>query len=61
MRIVDLFPGITLAGVYAGPWRTILTTGQEIEDEFQKDEQWAEWLKTNVPSKIPARAEGPAG
>jgi hypothetical protein len=51
-EIVDLFPGITLADVHAA-----LTyyhdNRQEIEDEFRKAEEWAEWVKTNIPSKIP--------
>ncbi len=52
-EIVDMFPGITLADVYAA-----LTyyhdNRQEIEDEFGKSDDWAAWVKANVPSKIPA-------
>lgn len=52
-EIVYQFPGITLADVYAA-LTYYLDNRQEIEDEFKKDEQWAQWAKANAPSKIPA-------
>ena len=52
-EIVDMFPGITLADVYAA-LTYYFDNQQEIEDELKKADEWAEWLKTNVPSKIPA-------
>ncbi len=51
-EIVDMFPGITLANVYAA-LTYYFDNRQEIEDEFRKGDEWAEWLKANVPSKIP--------
>jgi uncharacterized protein (DUF433 family) len=52
-EIVDLFPGITLADVYAA-LAYYFDNRAEIDAEFSKDDKWAEWMKTNVPSKIPA-------
>ena len=51
-EIVDMFPGITLADVYAA-LTYYFDNGQEIEDEFRQGDEWAEWLNANVPSKIP--------
>src|SRR5207249_3596171 len=52
-EIVDMFPGITLADVYAA-LTYYFDNQQEIEDEFKKSDQWAEWVKTNVSSKVSA-------
>ncbi len=52
-EIVDLFPGVTLADVHAA-LTYYFDNRSEIEAEFAKEDEWAEWLKTNVPSKIPA-------
>jgi uncharacterized protein (DUF433 family) len=51
-EIVDLFPGITLSDVYAA-LAYYFDNRQEIEGEFQSEDRWVHWLKTNVPSKIP--------
>ena len=51
-EIVDMFPGTTLADIYAA-LAYYFDNRQEIEDEFKKSDERAEWLKTNVPSKIP--------
>src|SRR6266853_4414253 len=51
-EIVDMFPGITLADVYAA-LTYYFDNRQEIEDEFQRDDQWADWMKANIPSKVP--------
>jgi len=52
-EIVDLFPGITLADVHAA-MAYYFDHRDEIESDFCKDEQWADWVKSNIPSKIPA-------
>jgi uncharacterized protein (DUF433 family) len=52
-EIVDMFPGITLADVYAA-LTYYFDNRQEIEDEFAKAQEWAEWVKVNSPSKISA-------
>jgi hypothetical protein len=48
-----MFPGITLADVYAA-LTYYLDNREEIEEEFRKSDEWAEWVKANIPSKIPA-------
>jgi uncharacterized protein (DUF433 family) len=59
-EIVDLYPGITLADVYAA-----LTYYHDHRDEIEADvanaEEWAEWLKANVPSKVPQELREKAG
>ena len=52
-EIVEMFPGITLADVYAA-LAYYFDHRQEIEDDFKDSDQWAERLKASVPSKIPA-------
>jgi uncharacterized protein (DUF433 family) len=61
-EIVDMFPGLTLADVYAA-LTYYFDNLAEIEAEFQKADEWAEWLKANVASKIPAelREKKPLG
>ena len=51
-EIVDMFPGIALADVYAA-LTYYFDNRQEIEDEFRAADEWAERLKASVPSKIP--------
>jgi uncharacterized protein (DUF433 family) len=51
--IVAEYPGITLADVHAA-MAYYYDNQQEIADEFRKAEEWAEWVKANIPSKIPA-------
>jgi uncharacterized protein (DUF433 family) len=51
-QIVDLFPGITLADVFAA-LAYYFDHRQEIEDDFRDDDQWAERVKSTIPSKIP--------
>jgi hypothetical protein len=53
-EIVDMFPGITLSDVYAA-LTYYFDNRQEIEAEFKKSDEWAEWVKTNVPSKVLAK------
>lgn len=52
-EIVDMFPGISLSDVYAA-LTYYFDNRQEIEQEFSKSDNWAEWVKANIPSKIPA-------
>lgn len=59
-EIVDMFPGITLADVYAA-LTYYLDNRQEIEEEFKKSDEWASWLKANIPSKIPTDLRGNQG
>jgi uncharacterized protein (DUF433 family) len=52
-EIVDIFPGITLADVYAA-LAYYFDHRDEIEADFRVADEAAEWVKANVPSKIPA-------
>lgn len=51
-EIVYQYPGITVADVHAA-LTYYFDNLDEIKQEFQKDEEWAEWVKANIPSKIP--------
>ena len=51
-QVVDMFPGITLADVYAA-LAYYFDHRDEIESEFRESEKWAGWVKSNIPSKIP--------
>ena len=59
-EIVDMFPGITLADVYAA-LAYYFNNPLEIDEEFRKSADWADWLKANVPSKIPDELRGKRG
>src|SRR5262245_22033672 len=48
-----LFPGITLADVYAA-LAYYFDNRQEIEDEVRRSNEWADWVTRNISSKIPA-------
>ena len=52
-EIVDMFPGITLADVYAA-LAYYHDHREEIQEEFRKEDELYEWVKANIPSKIPA-------
>ncbi len=52
-QIVDLFPGITLADVYAA-LAYYFDNRDEIEEEFRKVDEWSNRLEAAIPSKIPA-------
>ena len=52
-EIVEMFPGLTLADVHAA-LTYYFDNPQEIEADLRTSAEWAEWLKANVPSKIPA-------
>jgi uncharacterized protein (DUF433 family) len=51
-EIVEMFPGITLADVYAA-LAYYFDNRPEIEEDFRKAAEWSEWVKANVPSKVP--------
>jgi uncharacterized protein (DUF433 family) len=53
-EIVDLFPGITLADVYAA-LTYYFDNRQEIEEDLRKPKEAAAWVTANIPSKIPAQ------
>src|SRR5215218_10289606 len=50
-EIVAMFPGITLADVHAA-LAYYFDNRQEIEDDFRRDEEWAERVKATIPSKL---------
>src|SRR5687768_1710871 len=52
-EIVDLFPGITLADVYAA-LAYYFDHREEIDEEFRSADRLADWVKDNIPSKVPA-------
>lgn len=52
-EIVEMFPGITLADVYAA-LSYYFDHRQEIENDFKDAEQMALNVTTSIPSKIPA-------
>ena len=52
-EIVDMFPGITLADVYAA-LAYYFDNRREIDDEFRSADDLAAWGKNNAPSLIPA-------
>lgn len=51
-EVVDMFPGITPADVYAA-LAYYYDNVEEIETEFQKDDQCAQWAEDHLPSHIP--------
>ncbi len=51
-QILDMFPGISLADVYAA-LAYYFDNRQEIEEDFRNSDEWAKWLKATIPSKIP--------
>jgi uncharacterized protein (DUF433 family) len=51
-EIVDMFPDINLADVYAA-LTYYFDNRQEIDDDFRASEELADWVKANIPSKIP--------
>lgn len=52
-EIVEMFPGIALADVYAA-LAYYFDHRQEIADDFKDADQWAERVNATIPSKIPA-------
>ena len=56
-EIAFQFPGITLADIYAA-LTYYFDNREEIEADFRNDEEAAEWVKVNLPSKILSRDAG---
>jgi uncharacterized protein (DUF433 family) len=56
-EIVDMFPGITLADVYAA-MAYYFDNREEIEETFRKSDEIAEQLKTRYPSKVQEKLGG---
>lgn len=56
-EIVDMFPGITLADVYAA-LAYYFDHRQEIEADFKRDEELAEKLRPLFPSKLQEKLRG---
>src|SRR5262245_60840351 len=52
-EIVAMFPGITPADVHAA-LAYYFGNVDEIQEDFRKDQEWAHWAETNLPSWIPA-------
>jgi uncharacterized protein (DUF433 family) len=52
-EIVEMFPGISLADVYAA-LAYYFDNRDEIQEEFRQAEEKAAWVKAAIPSKIPA-------
>jgi uncharacterized protein (DUF433 family) len=52
-EIVEMFPGLTLADIHAA-LTYYFDYPQEIEADLRTSAEWTQWLKANVPSKIPA-------
>src|ERR1700676_5263647 len=52
-EIIIQYPSITLADVHAA-LAYYYDNQQEIADELRKADEWAKWVKENIPSKIPA-------
>jgi uncharacterized protein (DUF433 family) len=50
-EIVAMFPGIALADIHAAP-AYYFDNRTEIEEDFRKDEEWAEFGKAHYPSKL---------
>jgi uncharacterized protein (DUF433 family) len=53
-EILAEYPGITLADVEAA-LAYYSDHRQEIQEDFRKSDEWAEWVKANIPSKITAK------
>jgi uncharacterized protein (DUF433 family) len=51
-EITVQYPGITLADVHAA-LAYYYDNQHEIADELSKAEEWVDWVKANIPSKIP--------
>lgn len=52
-EIIAQYPGTTLADVHAA-LVYYYDNELEIADELRKTEEWAQWAKANIPSKMPA-------
>jgi len=52
-QVVEMFPGITRAGIHAA-LAYYYDHPNEIEGDFRNDEEWARWAEANLPKLIPA-------
>jgi uncharacterized protein (DUF433 family) len=51
-ELLEMFPGISRADVHAA-LAYYYDNQEEIESEFRKDEEWAQWAEANLPQLIP--------
>lgn len=59
-EIVDMFPGLTLADVYAA-LAYYFEYRDEIEADLRAAVEAADWLTANIPSRIPPEFRGRRG
>ncbi len=59
-EIVGEYPGITLADVHAA-LVYYYDNQEEIAEDLRQADEWAEWVKANIPSKVPAGLRGRDG
>jgi uncharacterized protein (DUF433 family) len=59
-EIVDMFPGISLGDVYAS-LTYYCDYREEIDEDLRLGGEAAEWVRANIPSKIPDGLRGPRG
>jgi uncharacterized protein (DUF433 family) len=55
-EVLEFFPGITRADVHAA-LAYYYNHVDEIEEDFRKDDEWARWAESNLPSMIPRDAD----
>jgi uncharacterized protein (DUF433 family) len=56
-EVVSMFPGITLADVHAA-LAYYFDNREEIEGDFRKDEEWAQFAEANYPSVLKEKLRG---
>jgi hypothetical protein len=56
-EIAYQYATITLADVHAA-LAYYFDSREEIQYEFRKDDEWAEWVKANIPSKVREKLRG---
>lgn len=59
-EIVGMFPGLTLADVYSA-LAYYFDNRDEIEADLRASREAEEWVKANIPSKIPPELRGRRG
>ncbi|MHB9047359.1 MAG: DUF433 domain-containing protein [Pirellulales bacterium] len=50
-QIVDMFPGVTRADIYAA-LAYYYDNREEVEDDFRNDQQWTRWAQENLAPLI---------
>ena len=58
-QIIEMFPGISRADVYAA-LAYYFDNVEEIEGDFRSDQEWARWADANLPSLIPPELKAKA-